>query len=92
MRKKRVSGKNILLQNDLEKSHVFAMRKMQTLKEALLSAGAQASAMSGSGSCVYGIFSSQRALEEAKKMLHFSFPSCTLFVARPIPYGVKITS
>lgn len=83
---------NDVLKNDLGKSRLDAMMVIQSIKDALVNAGAEGSAMSGSGSCVYGIFSSRDGAKRALKVLQYSLKSCTLFFTRSIPDGVRITS
>jgi len=54
-----------LLSNDLEKAVIPRYPIVKSIKEDLLNKGAQGSLMSGSGSTVYGIFSSEDEAKEA---------------------------
>lgn len=61
------------IQNDLEKGILYDTKKAQEIlkiKKELLEVGALNSSMSGSGSCVYGIFNNQVELKKARKKLN----------------------
>ncbi len=61
------------IQNDLEKGILYDTEKAQEIlkiKKELLEVGALSSSMSGSGSCVYGIFKNQEELKKAQKKLN----------------------
>jgi 4-diphosphocytidyl-2-C-methyl-D-erythritol kinase len=61
------------IQNDLEKGILYDTEKAQEIlkiKKELLEVGALNSSMSGSGSCVYGIFNNQVELKKARKKLN----------------------
>ncbi len=58
-----------LFSNDLEAPVFGRYPKLKAVKESLLQLGAYAASMSGSGSCVYGVFDSHaKALAAAKSM------------------------
>lgn len=56
-----------LLSNDLEKA--VANPKIEEIRQKLISLGASDSLMTGSGSCVYGLFEDKKAAEAAAKEL-----------------------
>jgi 4-diphosphocytidyl-2-C-methyl-D-erythritol kinase len=58
-----------LLVNDLEKVAMRRYPEIAVLKERLTGAGAAGGLMSGSGSCVFGIFPSERVAREAFRRL-----------------------
>ena len=58
-----------LLSNDLEKAVISRYPIIRSIKEELLDKGAKGSLMSGSGSTVYGIFSSEDEAKEAYDQL-----------------------
>jgi len=58
-----------LLSNDLEKVVIPRYPVIQTIKEELFQRGARGSLMSGSGSTVYGIFSTKEEAQEALAQL-----------------------
>lgn len=58
-----------LLGNDLETPAITANAEIAELKAALISAGAVFSAMSGSGSTVFGVFEHEDALKKARGVL-----------------------
>lgn len=58
-----------LLSNDLEKAVISQYPIIKSIKEELLDKGAKGSLMSGSGSTVYGIFSSEDEAKEAHGQL-----------------------
>lgn len=64
MKSKSFSG---LLSNDLEKA--VANPEIEKIKRRLISLGASDSLMTGSGSCVYGLFKDKKAAETAAKNL-----------------------
>ncbi len=92
IRKKSIIVTGKALQNDLEKSGLTAMKKITAMKRALLLAGARGVLMSGSGSCVYGIFGARREARRAQKLLQSSLKSCTIILTRPISGGVRLCS
>lgn len=92
IRKKSIIVTGKALQNDLEKSGLYAMKKITAMKRALLLAGARGVLMSGSGSCVYGLFGARREAVRAQKLLQSSLKSCTIILTRPISGGVRLCS
>ena len=81
------SGLNVLLGNDLEKYVSRRYPVIEEAKAALLSEGAVATAMTGSGSCVYGVFLSRK---EARKAAHrIIHPEWDVFLTKPINPGEK---
>lgn len=74
-------GIYVLLQNDLELVAISQLGKILSYKELLLSFGAEAAMMSGSGSSVFGLFSHEKSARDCteiliKKGIHAYF--CTL--------------
>ena len=67
-----------LLVNDFEPSVFAALPQLWLIKAALLDAGAQYAAMSGSGSTVFGIFDNDKLAEQAAD----TFTDCATFVLR----------
>ena len=67
-----------LLVNDFEPSVFAALPQLWLIKAALLDAGAQYAAMSGSGSTVFGIFNNDKLAEQAAD----TFTDCATFVLR----------
>ena len=67
-----------LLVNDFEPSVFAALPQLWFIKAALLDAGAQYAAMSGSGSTVFGIFDNDKLAEQAAD----TFTDCATFVLR----------
>lgn len=65
-----------MLVNDFEASVFAALPQLWLIKAALLDAGAQYAAMSGSGSTVFGIFDSDNVAERAAD----TFADCATFV------------
>ena len=65
-----------LLANDFEPSVFAALPQLWLIKAALLDAGAQYAAMSGSGSTVFGIFNDDKLAEQAAD----TFTDCATFV------------
>ncbi len=65
-----------LLVNDFEASVFAALPQLWLIKAALLDAGAQYAAMSGSGSTVFGIFDSDKLAETAAD----TFAECAKFI------------
>ena len=65
-----------LLVNDFEPSVFAALPQLWLIKAALLDAGAQYAAMSGSGSTVFGIFDNDKLAEQAAD----TFTDCAIFV------------
>ena len=72
--------------NDLAPVTKDFVPEVGTLKQAMLSAGALGSSMSGSGTAVYGIFDDEDASESAKDTVDAPFAG----VYEPVPYGVEI--
>lgn len=58
-----------ILYNDLECVTVAEYPLLETIKRALLSAGAKGALMSGSGPCVFGVFTTREEAEEAQKRI-----------------------
>jgi len=71
-----VSSWDGLLVNDFEPSVFAALPQLWLIKAAILDAGAQYAAMSGSGSTVFGIFDSDKLAEQAAD----TFADCATFV------------
>lgn len=69
----------INLRNDLEMPVFARWPELGVLKEQLLVLGAEAAAMSGSGSAIYGIFSSQPAARAALDVLRQKWP-CVFYL------------
>ena len=67
-----------LLVNDFEPSVFAALPQLWLIKAALLDAGAQYAAMSGSGSTIFGIFDNDKLAEQAAD----TFTDCATFVLR----------
>lgn len=67
-----------LLVNDFEPSVFAALPQLWLIKAALLDAGAQYAAMSGSGSTIFGIFDNDKLAERAAD----TFTDCATFVLR----------
>ena len=67
-----------MLVNDFEASVFAALPRLWLIKAALIDAGAQYAAMSGSGSTVFGIFDSDNLAERAAD----TFADCATFVLR----------
>jgi 4-diphosphocytidyl-2-C-methyl-D-erythritol kinase len=65
-----------MLVNDFEASVFAALPQLWLIKAALLDAGAQYAAMSGSGSTIFGIFDSDNVAERAAD----TFADCATFV------------
>jgi 4-diphosphocytidyl-2-C-methyl-D-erythritol kinase len=72
--------------NDLAPVTKDFVPEVGALKQAMLSAGALGSSMSGSGTAVYGIFDDEDASESAKDTVDAPFAD----VYEPVPYGVEI--
>ena len=69
-----------MLVNDLESVTLARYRKIGSLKNKLLRAGAAGSLMSGSGSSVFGVFSSKQMAEQAFRRLRQEEESQTFLV------------
>ena len=67
-----------LLVNDFEPSVFAALPQLWLIKAALLDAGAQYAAMSGSGSTMFGFFDNDKLAEKAAD----TFADCATFVFR----------
>lgn len=71
-----------LLKNDFEKVVIPAHGEITTVKSALHTAGARGCLLSGSGSCVYGIFETQRDCNRAAGYMNTEryrvFTACTI--------------
>ncbi|NIO03845.1 MAG: 4-(cytidine 5'-diphospho)-2-C-methyl-D-erythritol kinase [Proteobacteria bacterium] len=76
------------LRNDLEKAVLEEYPVLEWIKQRLLSIGAAASLMSGSGSTIYGLFSGRREAEEAYDRLKRDFDDrdWEVFLAQSIGY------
>lgn len=73
---------NALFANDLEEGVSHRYPVIHLLRERLLSEGASVSAMTGSGSTVFGIFATWKEAEEAAQRIHH--PEWDVYTARPI--------
>lgn len=90
LQKKSIIRKGIPLRNDLEKSTLKAMRKITAIKEKLLEQNAIAAAMSGSGSCVYGLFATKKDARRGRKYFN-EHSRYEARVARTVSHGVRRT-
>ncbi|MGB9735517.1 MAG: 4-(cytidine 5'-diphospho)-2-C-methyl-D-erythritol kinase [bacterium] len=70
------------LQNDLEAVVEMHTPEIKTIKEKLLQSGAKAAAMTGSGSCIFGIFYEEQEAE--KTFIKFSNEYTTVYKLRGI--------
>ena len=80
-----LSGLSVLVENDLEE---YVSRRYPVIveaKAALLSGGAIVTAMTGSGSSVYGVFLSRKEARKAAHRIHQ--PEWDVFLSRPINPG-----
>ncbi len=75
-------GHNALFANDLEEGVNCRYPVISLLRERLLSEGASVSAMTGSGSTVFGIFTTGKEAREAAHRIHH--PEWDVYLARPI--------
>jgi 4-diphosphocytidyl-2-C-methyl-D-erythritol kinase len=76
-------GRVVPLVNDLEPGVVERHPVVATLKERLLKAGAAMASMSGSGSTVFGVFTSRRAADAAARKLKAARANVLLTRFRP---------
>jgi 4-diphosphocytidyl-2-C-methyl-D-erythritol kinase len=70
----------VMVSNDLEVPVFKKYMEIRELKDRMLECGASLSAMSGSGSCVFGLFKARNIAEEAAA----SFPQCWTAVVETI--------
>lgn len=68
--------------NDLEEAVIGRYPLIGEIKERLVELGAMGSAMSGSGSTLFGIFKDNRSAISAYN--RWNIPDCNLFVAKPL--------
>jgi len=84
-------GVDAALHNDLQRVAVSAHPKLKGVAEALRSAGAAASLMTGSGSAVFGVFPSGRramvAARELRRQGHWAVAARTLGTLPPLRRG-----
>ncbi len=73
-----------LFQNDLEKVTIKRYPVIQEIKDALISSGAYASLMSGSGPTVFGIFSGKRKAQDIMEKLCSRYNSWRMFLVKSI--------
>ncbi len=90
LRKKSIIRKGIPLRNDLEKSTLKAMGKITAIKKKLFEQNAIAAAMSGSGSCVYGLFTTKKDARRARKYFN-EHSRYETRVTLTVSYGVRRT-
>lgn len=71
--------------NDLEKGARPLFPEMDTIKSDLISCGAGAACLSGSGSTVFGIFPDQDCLQSACTFLQQKYPKYRIFPVKTLP-------
>ncbi len=64
------------LSNDLESA--LENMKIAKIRSELYEAGAEAAQMTGSGSCVFGLFETSEAAERAKRLMGGKYPFCEI--------------
>ena len=70
------------MKNVMEQVSIKQIPQIQIIKSSLLENGAKGAMMSGSGSCVFGLFLSKQAANEAAKKLKSSFQNFFVFSAQ----------
>ena len=70
------------MKNVMEQVSIKQIPEIQIIKSSLLENGAKGAMMSGSGSCVFGLFLSKQAANEAAKKLKSSFQNFFVFSAQ----------
>jgi 4-diphosphocytidyl-2-C-methyl-D-erythritol kinase len=71
-----------LLRNDLEAAASTLCPDIQTAKQALLTSGASGALMTGSGSCVFGLFEHMDQAQRAYRVISSDCPKWQVFVTR----------
>lgn len=89
MQKKSIIHTGTALRNDLEKSRLPSMKKIAFIKNVLIQKSACGAAMSGSGSCVYGIFKTEEKAMEARRHIARTLAGYSARVVRAVPGGVR---
>lgn len=69
-------------------TEIYHNRRIDEIKNDILSAGAITSEMTGSGSVVFGIFKDEKTALQAQSVLSAKYPH--LFVARPTNCGISV--
>jgi len=71
-----------LLHNDLEAAAFAICPVIQTAKQTILKAGAEGALMSGSGSCVYGLFGNMDQAKHAHRLISADHPQWQVFLTQ----------
>lgn len=83
-------GYRRLMVNDMEDAAFSLKPALFDLKKDFIREGAEVSLMSGSGSTVFGIFSSEEKREMAKETLIARYPDYTFIEAENTDHGVQV--
>lgn len=92
IREKSIIDTGAMLRNDLEKSKVQPMKDIAFIKKVLLQQGASHTSMSGSGSCVYGIFKTREESQSARMYFSDRLKNYRVRLCHSIPFGIRKVS